>query len=164
MQVGLIWRHNMVWYFEACNTPRYGKCLQCPSVTDVRFKRNTGVIYKKVKLSRYRPGEALGFQEVVAPEFLGNQHMKVVRLSVLRTGRLYHQEGFLVLISVRGWVDLRATMRSVGLSHWKIPVTSSGIEPATFRLLAQCLNQLRHRLPRDTVIPLPFLHFGIFDK
>jgi hypothetical protein len=31
----------------------------------------------------------LGFQEVEAPRFLDNRHMKVVRLSALRTGRVY---------------------------------------------------------------------------
>ena len=39
-----------------------------------------------------------GFQEVEAPEFLDNRHRKVVRSSVLCTGRLYPQERFLVLI------------------------------------------------------------------
>jgi hypothetical protein len=66
--------------------------------------------------------------------------MKVVRLSALRTGRL-------VLISVRDWVNPRVTVRLEGLCQWKIPMILTEMESATFRLVAQCLNQLRHRVP-----------------
>jgi hypothetical protein len=65
----------------------------------------------KVKPSRYKPGQAPWFQKADGPGFLYNRHMKVVRLSALRTGRLYPQDGFLVLMSVTGCVDPRTTMR-----------------------------------------------------
>jgi hypothetical protein len=48
------------------------------------------------------------------------------------------QELFLVPFSVRGWVMVPPEVMSM---------TPSGIRPATFRLVAQCLNHLHHRVP-----------------
>jgi len=66
--------------------------------------------------------------------------MKVVRSSASRTGRLYPQKMFLVLIFTRGWVDPRAMVRSEGNMSLKNPVTPRGIDPGTVRLVAKGLN------------------------
>jgi hypothetical protein len=46
------------------------------------------------------------------------------------------QPSFLILISVSDWVDPRTTMRLEELGELINPMTSWGIEPATFRLVA----------------------------
>jgi hypothetical protein len=65
--------------------------------------------------------------------------MKVVR-SASHTGRIYPQEMFLVLIFTRGLSrpqDHGKVGRNMSLKN---PVTPTGIDPGTVRLVAQRLN------------------------
>jgi hypothetical protein len=61
--------------------------------------RNHSVTKKKSITDLDRP---LAVQEVEDPRIFKNRHMKGVRLSAIRTGRLHLQEVILVLIYVKG--------------------------------------------------------------
>jgi len=63
-------------------------------------------------------------------------------------------EIFLVVILVTDWVDSRAIVRPEGLSLPKILIFPRGNEPTASRLVAQCLHQLHHRVPRKYEVVL----------
>jgi hypothetical protein len=75
-----------------------------------------------------------------------------VRLSALRAGRPLPPGRFQVLIPVRGWGGPRVIIRPEGLYQLKNLLTSSGIEPTTFPILAYYINQLRYHVPQDRAV------------
>jgi hypothetical protein len=79
----------------------------------------------------------IGLWDVDASTFfyiIGSQ--MVVNLSAIRARRPLPAGRFLVLISVRGWVNPRAIVWMKGLCQLKNPIISPGIELATFRLVS----------------------------
>jgi hypothetical protein len=108
-------------------------------LTNLPDKRNniqSAVRKVMVKQSHYRPWQALRIPEGWNSQILrqsAHEGGKVV--SPTHRPPLPHQI-FLGLIYVGGWVDTRAMVRPEGLCRWKIAVTQSRIEPATFGLVA----------------------------
>ena len=95
-----------------------------------------------------------GFRKLRFPDFVTTAQ-DGGRLSALRTGRLYPQEIILVLISVRGWVDPRAIVRSKGFNvNEKSTDTCWDRTKATFRFVAQYLNHWATAVPE--------LHYPLF--
>ena len=106
-----------------------------------------------VKQSHYRPGQVMrvpgGWGSQISRQSAHEGGTVVSPTHQPHTPAAFTpQEIILVLITVRGSVNPRDIVRQEGLCQWKIPMTTLGTEPATFRLVAQCLYQLRHRVPR----------------
>ena len=104
-------------------------------------------IQEKVKQSHYRPGQALrvpGGWGTQVSKHLAHEDGKVV--SPLQRlpfpPRKYSWYSFLL-----GAESTPEPLCSWKYCQWKISVTQLEIEHATIRLVAQCLNQLRHRIP-----------------
>ena len=140
-----------IWFLRVCHHISTGLYIMYAATWHHTPRKPNSVIHcywghgVKVKQSHYSPGQALR-----VPRGWGSQ---ISRQSTHEGGKVVSpkhrpplpQEIFLVLIRFRGWVEPRNIVRPDGLCQWKIPMTPSGIEPATLQLVAQCINQLRHQ-------------------
>jgi hypothetical protein len=111
------------------------------NVLAFKFAPSTSSSEYRVKQSHYRPAEAL--------KFPGGWGSQMSRHSAHEGDKDVSPKHHPPLASgnipgTHDWVKPRAVVQPEGLCQWKIPMTTSGIEPVTFRLVAQFLNQLRH--------------------
>ena len=129
----VITRHY-IWWWTDPDELRYNTLKSVPNNSS-----------EDVKQSHYRSGQALRVPGVWGSHISrqsAHEDGKVV--SSTHRPPLPTQEIFLVLISVRGW--RLSWLQGHSAAGRIMSVTTSGIEPATFQLAEQCLNQLRHRV------------------
>ena len=109
---------------------------KCPSLTCERTTKTW------VRISQLDKGNAIPYSPGQALRFPGGWGSHISRKSAHKSGKvgcLTHrpplpQEIFLVLISVRGWVERRTTVKPKGLCQRKIPLTPSRFKPTVFGL------------------------------
>ena len=133
-------------YFLTCLQRSRSGVLYMKSIklmcTDVLTGPKTcNLLEIEVKQFHYRPGQTLSF-----PRGWGSQISEQSTHEGGKVGNPTHRPPIRPG-NIPGNHFCYRLSRPEGLCKWKIPMTPSGIEPATFRLLAQCINQLRHRVP-----------------
>jgi hypothetical protein len=117
-------------------------------ILSCRYSVVTCFYLVKVKQSHYRPGQALrvpgGWGSPITWQSAheGSKFVSPTHRQTLPPRKYTWYSFLLEDESTPG-----PMVRPEGLCHWKIPITPSGIESTTFRLVAQCFNQLRHRVP-----------------
>jgi len=100
---------------------------------EIQFYKFSRYITKKIKLSHSRPGQVLRAAGISRhSEHEGGKVVSPTHRPSLPTRR-YPCYLFLLV----GQEEF---------TQWNSPMTTSAIETATFRLVAQCLNQMRHRV------------------
>jgi len=129
-----------------CWNVREYRAMSVRCRSSIHCNSNNVILGWKVHQSHYRPWVPRGSRKLRFPHYvtMAQDGGKVVNLT--HRPHLPH-DIVLVLISVRGWFDPRAIVRSEGLCQWKIPMTPSGIEPATFRFVAQHLKHCATAVP-----------------
>ena len=123
-------RDNQIW---ECKKSSY---WLCPGRIEKQNAVNKTTLIKKVKQSQAQ-----------AQRVPGGWGSQISRQSAHEGGKVVsptHRPLFTPRKNSRYSFLLEAES-TPGLCQWKIPMTPSGIEPATFWLIAQCLNQLCHR-------------------
>jgi hypothetical protein len=100
------------------------------------FERSHHFIKKGKAIPVICHGGPLGCEVLRFPHFIDNRLTDGSETVNLRCQPPFNPRRFLVPISVRCWVNPRATVWLEGLGQLRNPMTSSGIKPATFRLVA----------------------------
>jgi hypothetical protein len=108
---------NSAGYFDTCATC-FGLQLCHLQAYQYKHLRKDDKTGKRKEIPTLAWTGPEGSRKMRLPDFK-TIDTKVVRLSAQSFGRLHPQEIFLLLISVRGWVDSWHIVRPEGLCQWK---------------------------------------------